>query len=129
MSMQFEVGAGGSTVPEGFYKAKFVAIDPTEHEEYGPGSKWIFQVVDGEHSGEQATRLTSPTPTPKNACGRMIAGVLGESLKVGAKVDLESYVGREYLLQVEPAPKGEGTRIAAVMPNWKDNGDGGSTNA
>ena len=59
----------------------------------------------------------------------MIAGVLGESLKVGAKVDLESYVGREYLLQVEPAPKDEGTRIATVMPNWKDNGDGGSTNA
>ena len=124
MTMQFEVGAGGSTVPEGFYKGTFSVAEETEHEEYGAGCKWIFEVTEGEHKGEQATRITSPDPTLKNACGRVIAGIMGESLKIGAKVDLESFVGREYLLQVEAAPKGEGTRISTVMPNWKDNGEG-----
>jgi len=123
MSLSFEVGAGRSTVPEGLYKARFIAVEETEHEEYGSGCKWIFKISEGEHKGEQATRITSPTPTPKNACGRMISGALGENLKVGSKVDLEPYIDREYLVQVENSPKGEGTRISTVMPNWKDTGE------
>ena len=38
----------------------------------------------------------------------LLRSSMGESLKIGATVDLElRCVGREYLLQVENAPKGE----------------------
>ena len=52
MSLSFQIAAGGSTVPEGFYKGKVLAIEPTEHEEYGAGCKWVFEVTEGDHQGE-----------------------------------------------------------------------------
>jgi len=117
MNMQFEVKAGGGP-PAGFYRAKFLAVEPTEHEEYGQSVKVVFEVSDGEHKGEQATRTTSASPTPKNAAGRMLAGITGLSLTPGAKIDLAAFVGKEYLLQVEATADGAGTRIATVMPAW-----------
>ena len=116
--MQFEIKAGGG-VPAGFYKGKFLDVEATEHEEFGAGLKFLFEVVDGEHKGEQATRITSASPTLKNAAGRMIGGITGETLTPGRNVDLAPFVGREYLLSVETVASGQGTRIATVMPNWK----------
>jgi len=75
-------------------------------------------VRDGEHKGEQATRITSNSPTPKNAAGRMLSGITGETLAPGKRVDLDPFVGREYLLQVEATANGAGTRISTVMPAW-----------
>jgi hypothetical protein len=115
MSLQFEVKAGGG-VPAGFYRTKFVDVEATEHEEYGAGLKFVFEVIDGEHKGEQATRITGTSPTPKNAAGRMISGVLGATLTPGAQVDLEPCVGRTYLVQVADTKNGQGTRIETVMP-------------
>ena len=102
-----------STVP------RFLTVEPTEHEEYGAGYKFVFEVSDGDHKNEQATRITSSLPTPKNACGRMISGICGEALTPGKRVDLAPFVGREYLTQVEPTPNGTGSRIATVTPAWK----------
>ena len=115
--LQFEVKAGGGP-PAGFYKAKFLTVEPTEHEEYGTALKFVFEVSDGEHKNEVATRITSNTPTPKNAAGRMLSGLTGETLAPGRTVDLDPFVGREYLLQVENTANGNGTRISTVMPNW-----------
>lgn len=117
MTMQFEVKAGGG-VPAGIYKASFLTVEETQHEEYGNGSKFVFEVVEGDHKGEQATRITNSEPTPKNAAGRMIAGITGEPLTPGSKIDLAPFVGRQYLLQVEDCKSGQGTRIATVMPAW-----------
>ena len=49
-NMQFEIKQGGGP-PPGFYKTKFVTIEPSEHEEYGSGLKFVFEVTDGEHAG------------------------------------------------------------------------------
>ena len=76
--LQFEVKAGGGP-PAGFYRGKFLTVDTTEHEEYGQGLKFVFEVIEGDHKGEQATRITSSTPTPKNAAGRMLSGITGET--------------------------------------------------
>jgi hypothetical protein len=116
-TLQFEVKAGAG-VPAGFYRARFLGVDPTEHEEYGAGLKFVFEVVEGPHKGESATRITSTQPTPKNACGRMLAGITGEPLAPGAKIDLGPFVGKEYLLQVEGVANGNGTRVATAMPAW-----------
>jgi hypothetical protein len=117
MPMQFEVQAGGG-VPAGFYRAKFHDVEPTEHEEYGAGLKFVFEVVEGDHKGEQATRITGDAPTPKNAAGRMLSGITGVTLVPGAKIDLDPFVGKEYLLQVEETANKQGTRISTVMPAW-----------
>jgi hypothetical protein len=115
--LQFEVKAGGGP-PAGFYRGNFLAVETTVHEEYGQGLKFVFEISDGDHKGELATRITSNTPTPKNAAGRMIAGLTGETLTPGKTVDLTPFVGKEYLLQVENTANGNGTRISSVMPNW-----------
>jgi hypothetical protein len=113
--LQFEVSMGGGCVPAGFYRGKFSGIEPTEHEEYGAGLKFTWTVVGGDHNGEQATRITSDKPTPKNAAGRMLAGLTGLTLKPGTKVDLGPCVGKEFLLQVEETQQGS-TRVSTVMP-------------
>jgi hypothetical protein len=117
MDLQFEIRQGGGP-PPGFYKTKFVTVETTEHAEFGAGLKFVFEVIDGDHKGEQATRITSSLPTPKNAAGRMISGISGETLTAGRRVDLAPFVGREYLTQVEATPNGNGSRIATVMPNF-----------
>jgi hypothetical protein len=117
MGMTFSIKAGGGP-PAGFYKATFKTVEATEHEEFGAGLKFVFEVADGDHKGEQATRITSAEPTPKNAGGRMISGITGETLTPGKNVDVAPFVGKEYLLQVEDTKNGNGTRISTVMPNW-----------
>ena len=113
MSLQFEISSGGC-VPEGVYRAKFVDVEKTEHDEFGDGLKFVFKVVEGNHVGESATRITGAKPTVKNAAGKMISGITGQSLTPGSNVDLASCVGREYLVQVETT-KNDSTRIASVM--------------
>ena len=58
---------------------------------------------------------TSPRPTPKNAAGRMISGITGQSIAAGQKLGLAPFVGKGYLLQVAEA-KGGATRVETVMP-------------
>ena len=117
MNMKFVIKQGGG-VPAGLYKAKFLAVESTKHEEFGAGLKFIFEVVEGDHAGEKTTRITSSSPTLKNAAGRIIAGIIGETLTAETTVDLDLFVGREYLAQVESLASGQGTRIASVMPAW-----------
>jgi hypothetical protein len=117
MSLSFQIKAGGGP-PAGFYKGTFRTVEATEHEEFGAGLKFVFEVSEGDHKGELATRITSAEPTPKNAAGRMISGITGETLTPGKSVDLTPFVGREYLLQCEDTKAGNGTRISTVMPNW-----------
>ena len=115
--LQFAIKAGGGP-PAGFYKGTFQTVETTEHEEFGPGLKFVFAISEGDHKGESATRITGSEPTPKNAAGRMISGISGETLTPEKSVDLTPFVGREYLLQVEDCKSGNGTRVVTVMPNW-----------
>ena len=114
MTLTFEIGQSGGP-PAGVYWATFRDVEETEHDEYGAGLRWVFEVVNGDHANETETRITSDKPTPKNAAGRMIAGITGKSLQAGHKLDLMPFVGTSYLIQVEEAQSGA-TRIATVMP-------------
>lgn len=118
MSMQFEVAQGGGP-PVGVYKAKFVGVEETTHDEYGAGLKFVFDIIAGDHAGEQATRITQPKPTPKNACGRMLAGISGETLKPGVTIDLAPHVGETFMIQVEET-KNDSTRIGTIIKAGED---------
>lgn len=116
MDLNFEITAGGSSVPSGLYRATFDRVEESTHEEFGDGLKWIFKVVDGEHTGEEASRITGCKPTPKNAAGRMLAQLSGLAAKPGTRITIDDCIGREYMIQVEDSPGGNGTRIATAMP-------------
>jgi hypothetical protein len=114
MALQFEIGQSGGP-PPGIYRAVFKDVEKTGHDEYGDRLNWLFEVETGDHAGETASRITGPKPTPKNAAGRMISGITGQSLAAGRKLDLVRFVGKTYLLQVAETKNGA-TRVETVMP-------------
>ena len=110
------VSSGG--VPVGSYQATFSGVEPTpENREkgYGAGLRWIFQIQTGPQAGQVASRITRLSPSPQNACGKMLAGILGRALQLGEQVDPEQHVGRRFLIVVAASQNGS-TRIEAVAP-------------
>jgi hypothetical protein len=110
------VGPGG--VPVGNYTATFAGVEPApENREkgYGPGLRWKFCVSAGQHAGQTASRITGTVPSPRNSCGKILAGLLGRPLKEGEQVDPAAYVGKPFLVIVAAGQNG-GTRVEAVTP-------------
>jgi hypothetical protein len=110
MSIVLKVSAGG--VPAGSYLAKFVGVEATNNE-YGDGLRWVFEVVNGPNKGAKTSRITSQAPTPKNACGKMLGGITGKTLTPGEDINLDSFIGKTYLVMVINTDGG-GTRIDSV---------------
>lgn len=114
MTMLLTVSAGG--VPVGGYTATFRGIDPVPADPtrgFGAAIRWQFEVATGPHAGGKTSRITTPTPSAKNACGKMLAGMTGKSLTPGEKVDLASFVGRNFLIVVAATDSGA-TRVETV---------------
>lgn len=110
MTKILKVSPGG--VPAGSYLALYEGVEETSNE-YGNGLRWMFQVTGGPHKGSRTSRITSDNPTPKNACGRMLAGLAGKTLTPGEDINLEAFVGKTYLVVVSNTDGG-GTRIDSV---------------
>src|SRR6266536_832529 len=105
--------------PQGTYRAKFAGVQPREPmagTDYGPGLEWRFEIVDGPHRGRVVARTTSPEPTLKNSCGRMLTGLAGGALRLGEEFDPAAYLGRLYVVTVEVNSTGSGTRVGTVVP-------------
>jgi hypothetical protein len=113
--MLLKVGSGG--VPIGNYTATFIGIKEQAANEkgYGPGVRWEFKITAGPQAGQVVSRITGPSPTPKNGAGKMLAGILGRALKEGEEVDLQTYIGRPYMVVVAAGQQG-GTRVEAIVP-------------
>ena len=110
------VSSGG--VPVDNYTATFAGVEaqPANPEKgYAPGLRWKFTVEQGPFQGQTASRVTGASPSPKNGCGKILAGLLGRALKEGERIDITQYVGKRYLIVVAPA-QGGGTRVEAVVP-------------
>jgi len=111
--MRLKVSAGG--VPVGSYTAKFAGIEPTTSEQYGAGYRWKWEITAGAQAGQAASRTTGTTPTEKNGCGAMLRGLIGGELAVGQEIDIEQYIGRNYMLVVAATASGA-TRVEAIVP-------------
>jgi hypothetical protein len=105
------MGTGG--VPVGNYKAQFVGVSETTGD-WGDSWKWEFKVTEGKETGNVVSRFTNRKPSPKNAAGRMLRGVLGRLPAPAETVDIQSCTGLEYLVTMEPTDSGS-TRIGAVI--------------
>lgn len=111
--MKLEVSSTGP--PEGTYSASFAGVEQCQHSEFGQGLRWKFFVVQGDHAGQVASRVTGVKPSRENACGRVLSSLLGRELTIGEHVELEDFVGRTYLVTVAPAKNG-GTRVESIVP-------------
>lgn len=106
-------------VPVGKYLAQFDGVtlkDSTGRlDEKGkpmpPGMTWDFTILGGEHAGKKIDRLTGRLPTPKSACGKMLAAISDEVLKDGAEIDLGQFYGKTYRITVEEG-NGDRTRLS-----------------
>lgn len=107
--------AESSGPPAGIYKATFAGVTKTHHEEYGPGARFDFKVVGGEHDGKIASRTCKPTATAGNATGKLMQGILGASAKPGEKVNVAAYVGKTYTIVVGLAKNGTSTRVESCI--------------
>lgn len=112
---EIEIGYGGGP-PPGAYRAEFLGVKKTEHEEYGPGLRFEFKVLDGPQAGAIAARTTSAKPSPSNAAGKLIASITGAALVGGQKASLSSAVGKAFLVVVEAGTNGKGSKVANVVP-------------
>ena len=113
--LEFEVGNGGGP-PAGNYRAEFVGVETTTHEEYGDGLRWSWRVSEGPQKGVIARRITSPKPTTGNAAGRLIAAMTGTTLAGGQKASIRDCVGKVFLVSVQATKSGTGTRVETAMP-------------
>ncbi len=104
----------GGLLP-GTYTCKFKSVEETTHPEYGDGLKWVFEVASGPQKGQFAMKTTSTTPTPRNACGKLLNGLAGRPVSLGEELDVNDFVGKPYTVVVETTQTGS-TAIAAVVP-------------
>lgn len=96
-------------MPDGKYMARFVGVTMREAtgqlDQRGnpmpPGMTWDFEIVEpGENKGKKTDRLTGRQPTPKSACGKILAAVTDSVLKDGQEVDLAAFTGKFYRVTV-----------------------------
>jgi|SRR5579884_1659848 len=104
-----------SGVPIGNYRAKFVGVSEGQNDK-GSFLRWEWEIVQGEHKGQKASRITSTAPTLKNACGKIVSGLIGKTLTQDIEFDSAAYVGKEYVVVVTAANDGGATKVEAVVP-------------
>jgi hypothetical protein len=90
----------------GTHKATFRQLETTETSK-GKAYRWHFETLDGKKVNELSDR--EHPPTPANKTGRFLQALAGKMLKGGDQIDPDSYVGKTYLLIVQP--KGDKTCI------------------
>ncbi len=108
--LTFQVSGGGGP-PPGTYPAMLERITPTEHSEYGLGLRFEFKIYEGPFMGMTASRTTSREPSPINAAGKLMAGLLDRQIQPGERVSLGECIGQRYTITVAPNASGSFTRV------------------
>ena len=110
--MRFTVTAGEG-LPIGNYAAKFTSAEAITND-YGEGVRLIFEVLQGEHHGQTASRICSIKLSPKSNLFKFLQAFKGGKLEPGEQVDLLSFVGQQGMMIVE-ATEGGSTRVGSFI--------------
>src|SRR5262245_64385433 len=95
----------GGPIADGRYSATFKGVEKAEAREWQgkmleEGRRWSFAITNGPPgvAGRTVQRITQAKPTDKNACGKMIVGLLGRVPQVGESVGtaIAGCVGKAY---------------------------------
>lgn len=105
-----KLSARNNDVPAGTYKADFVDCEETDHEQWGPGLKWVFEIAEGPHAGQFAYRTTKDKATLKNSCGKFLSALTGKPAAQCIDIDTDDYIGRRYFITVGETDSGS-TRV------------------
>lgn len=104
--------SGADPVPVGSYLAVFRSADDFSNPEKGVLDKWkwTWEIQKGAHAGKTPTALTDKRLTVGTHAGRLIGGMAGRPLQPGEDVEslVKSFIGKMYLVSVQPGPKGGG---------------------
>jgi hypothetical protein len=109
--VKLKVSPGG--VPPGNYTTTFAGLENVTSEKYGEGLRWKFKVAQGMHAGQMASRITGLTPSPRNACGKMLSGLLGRQLNPDEEVEVGQFIDQVFMAVVAAAENG--TRVEAII--------------
>jgi hypothetical protein len=118
--------------PADVYDVKFLGIEPMrdngaprlgrDGKPMPPGVEWRFEIISGPHAGKLVTRITSTTPTPKNACGTLLDGLLGRPVGIGEPVDTDAYVGKLFRAVVSQSTTNpKRTQVTQILPSNQPN--------
>ena len=110
--MKFTVSAGEG-LPVGSYAAEFAGAEPITND-FGDGVKLIFKCLQGDHEGQQATRICSTKLSPKSNLHRFLTALKGSKLEPGEQVDLEAFLGTRGMMIVEATDSGS-SRVASFI--------------
>ncbi|MCE9567000.1 MAG: hypothetical protein K8U57_33780 [Planctomycetes bacterium] len=122
------VGSGnGGVLPAGSHYCKFMNYEIAPPKDWGDGRgpqsgiRWRHEVSRGPHQGRLVTKTTGCKPTPKTACGEMIAAVLGNLPPEGTQPDvllpaIEQARGKEVLVLVTTDAQGKTTMRFSPVP-------------
>ncbi|MEO2035807.1 MAG: hypothetical protein ABGZ35_27335 [Planctomycetaceae bacterium] len=101
-------------IPVGGYSAEYMGAEEFLSDDYGPGVRLKWKVLDGEHAGAEASRIVSQKLSPKSNLYRFVKSLKGSDIGAGEEVDLQSYVGIKGLIVVEETDSGA-TRVGSFM--------------
>jgi hypothetical protein len=93
-------------IPAGQYLAKLLEIKQTEHESYGPGWCWLFEITKGKYAGQTVQRTTAGKATKANATGKFMVALSRLSYDEAIKRDMDDFVGTECALIVSESESG-----------------------
>ena len=110
--MKFTVTAGEG-LPIGSYACEFTDAEPFEND-YGPGVKLIFTVLQGDFQGQKSSRICSTKLSPKSNLYKFLQAFRGAKLEAGQEVDLLSLIGTKGMMIVEATENGA-TKVGSFI--------------
>ena len=78
--------------------------------DYGPAILLKWRADDGE----EPTAIVSAQPTLKNACGKILTGMLGRQLRPDETVEWEQFEGQRFICIVVTNANGTATKVSEV---------------
>jgi hypothetical protein len=116
--MRKVVVEASSVPPQLGVRVRCLSIDDTPPEgDYPAGFKWVFQLLEGPNIGAKSYRTIGQTLKSANAAGKFVAGGYGRAeLPLGVEVDLDFFVGREFIADIVASANGKGSRVEAIRP-------------
>ena len=108
------VMTSASGIPAGSYAAKFVEAEGIEND-FGPGVRLTWEVLQGDHRGAKTTRIVSQKLGPKTNLFKFVSALAGgRKPEAGDEIDLTAFYGVSGMLIVADC-EGGSTRAESFI--------------
>ncbi len=107
----------GSHPPAAGVRVKLVGHeDVPATPQYGPGTKFTFETLDGPAPGSKVFRTVSGKITPTNTAGKFFAQLFAvPTLTPTLELDVATLIGKAYIGEIKTSPSGKGTRLESLV--------------